>query len=150
MTSMVRSDNSACRLVWHRTDPVAEPGMTWPPPDPDRMPQPMHRLATKAVDDDILSRDQQPDAFRARQQQDLARRRHHASNKSDNDLFEDEYRSNDACPSKEAAPGRTRKWRNADSETLDDLGVDEEAEYDANDDDIPLSQLTASHKSHQL
>ncbi|KAI9668801.1 MAG: Palmitoyltransferase [Alyxoria varia] len=137
--------------------PRTEPGLSWPPPDPERMPS--HLLAAQ-IDQSSTAfssgnfKDEEIEAFRRRQQEDLKRWEEASQNIiRRSSLYEDDgYHSNSSEASEEAyVPSRRAShiapvdsWRNAEGETLGDFGVDEDAEYP--NDNVPLAQLIADRK----
>lgn len=131
---------------------MVDPALSWPPPDPDRIP----RKTTKPyqpqnfTDQSTLSDQDYITAFRQRQQDDFKRfskvapaittRRNPFSVQSGDDDNENKpflQRSALANMSVE------EPWRNTDGDKLDDFGVDENAELydDEDDEEIPLAAL---------
>ncbi|KAJ5900009.1 hypothetical protein N7495_004753 [Penicillium taxi] len=129
-------------------------GVSWPPPDPDRIPMPdldtlNYNIATYA------SAREEVDAFHRRQEADFSRRRpfsqiqkrqkfheryqgeHHKVEDGDEPVYGD---------SDEGEEG----WRNSEGENLGNYGVDIEAEfYDEDEDDVPLAVLINRRKQNQ-
>ena len=97
------------------TNDFNEPGLTWPPPDPDKLPRATRdvHLSDLALEmDERVSDRDRIRAFNERQQADLRRR-----------------------------TARPETWKNSEGEALADFGVDEEAEAGDADDNIPLAVL---------
>lgn len=129
---------------------VVEPGLSWPPPDPDKLPRPANQVVqadafTHGVDE--LSNDRRLEAFKQRQKHDLNRRAENGVHLRSHLARSDPYR-NDSSDEPETTSSGTIIWRNAEGETLDDYGVDEDAELGADDDSVPLSQLKALRKAY--
>ena len=120
-----------------------EPGMSWPPPDPDKMP------SQRKLDEqdgamflgDAADGDEYIEAFKQRQQNDLRRRRFApkiqgpAANCGGLPGEEDEDEEEVDLDRE----GSEKGWRNAEGESLGDYGVDD-------DEDVPLSELMARRK----
>lgn len=95
------------------TNDFNDPGLTWPPPDPDKLARANRPADVSAITmelNELTSDQERIRAFRSRQEADLRRR-----------------------------TTRSATWRNSEGEALADYGVDEEVEEA--DDDIPLAQL---------
>ncbi|KAF2132589.1 zf-DHHC-domain-containing protein [Dothidotthia symphoricarpi CBS 119687] len=139
---------------------------TWPPPDPDRSYR-RHATAVNAdaftYQDSSLSAADTVAAFKARQADDVVRRRKPfverieatLSREKSNDV--DEYYGVDEYADDSEVEDEVRKkyvdgegeegWRNSEGERLKDFGVDEDVEfYDEQEDEIPLSELIARRK----
>lgn len=128
-------------------------GLSWPPPDPDKMPA--QRQLTGASDpgfmfDDDMTRteDEYVVAFKRRQNDDLRRRRAlkpslrgPAANCGGLPGEEDEDDEE-----LQASSRSKQQWRNEEGETLDDYGVEEEEEEEGEDEDVPLSELIARRR----
>lgn len=133
------------------SDSLLDPGVTWPPPDPDRIPLPARHLQDREPHtvQTYASAREEIEAFQRRQSEDLARPRPFADiqrRKRFHDRFEE------ATPEEDDEQPRTgpaygdepdegeESWRNAEGERLRDFGVDEDVEfYDG--DDVPLAVL---------
>ena len=120
-------------------------GLSWPPPDPDKMP--MQRHVTGANDPGFtfkdgraLTDDEYVVAFKRRQNDDVLRRRGFkpalrgpAANCGGLPGQEDEEEKEMQAPN-----GSVENWRNEEGEALEDYGVDED---DHEEDSLPLSEL---------
>jgi palmitoyltransferase len=145
---------------------IAAPGITWPPPDPDRM----FRMApteraydpanafTHSMDPDEFYKRQQADRMRPsldtdgselRRRQpfhvrydkknDQRRRNEDYAYGTDNETDGEEPESEE--PDWQPKPGEGEEgWRNSEGERLKDFGVDEDAEF-YDEDDVPLGEL---------
>jgi palmitoyltransferase len=118
------------------TNGFEEPGQSWPPPDPDRMPR---KARTVNAEDAFTYRNSasmanEVDAFKQRQQADLARRRPFRHRF---DMNTDEPLHNDFLDSDEDGSGE-EGWTNRDGDRLQDYGVEEDVEFY---DDVPLAEL---------
>lgn len=121
-----------------------EPGITWPPPDPDKMAARNYRRPDPSAQP--FMHDMDRDAFRQRQQSDQLRQRYTYPEKevpgcgeisTDVDYYADNMPSEDD-PDDDTTAYKT--WRNNEGESLGDLGVDEDTEA-RDEDDIPLAEL---------
>lgn len=131
------------------TNGFEEPGQSWPPPDPDRMPRmPRSNEAEVAFthEHQDLSPEEEMQAFRARQQADLSRRdlrngvlrRKPFGDRFDretNDSIDDDYLEADA----DEVSGE-EGWQDSDGNRLRDFGVEEDLEF-YDEDDIPIAKL---------
>ena len=131
-------------------------GITWPPPDPDRMPR--LRDTTKSqnafvYDRAHLSDYEEVQAFRMRQIYDMHRRQIQASLHR-RKPFHVRYASGSAkLPEHdnedESATGSGEEgWRDEEGNRLRDYGVDEEVEF-YDEDDLPLAELILRRKARQ-
>ena len=134
------------------TNGFEDPGTTWPPPDPDRMPRrdrPVEPHSAFVHDHGALSPDQEMEAFRQRQQADfkqrsgfygVQRRRpfHERFEKENLQPVEDDYIYVDG--SEGGSHSGEEGWRDSDGNRLKDYGVDEEVEF-YDDDSIPIAEL---------
>ncbi|KAH4057158.1 palmitoyltransferase PFA4 [Parastagonospora nodorum] len=136
-------------------------GTVWPPPDPDRSYKKAERGAEgeafvfggEGEGEDTIK------AFRARQAQDVVRRRkpfvERLEDRVERDGYVDEYEYGE-----EASDGEEEEkekygegegeegWRNSEGERLQDFGVDEDVEfYDEQEDEIPLAELMARRQA---
>lgn len=134
-----------------RAHDLTEPSLAWPPPDPDRMPRPPRQL--EPADAFVYGESQRTsqdeiDAFRRRQAQDLERWNTHDATfqrrkpfhkrfaeRESADLLTEDHEG-DESPSESGEEA----WRNGEGERLADFGVDEEVEF-YDEDDVPLSEL---------
>lgn len=132
----------------------------WPPPDPDRA----YKRHGKAVNGDAfvfqdsrMSDRETVDAFRARQAEDVVRRRkpfverlEESVRRDEGERYEygDETSGDEEEEEKEYANGEGEEgWRNSEGERLMDFGVDEDVEfYDEQEDEIPLAELIARRR----
>jgi palmitoyltransferase len=120
------------------TNGFDDPGQSWPPPDPDRMPRlPRNLDAQQAFTyDRRLSPEQELRAFRERQEVDLARRKPFRD-RFDQDTDEpvaDGYLESDNDHSGEEG------WQDSGGNRLEDYGVEEDIEF-YDEDDVPLAEL---------
>ena len=131
------------------TNGFEEPGQTWPPPDPDRMPR--IPRSNEAEDAFIyrhgdLSPGEELQAFKQRQQEDLQRRdlqngvlrRKPFGDRFDretNSPVEDDYLEED----EEELSGE-EGWQDSDGNRLRDFGVEEDLEF-YDEDDVPIAEL---------
>lgn len=116
---------------------AADPSLSWPPPDPDKMPfTNKSRVAHHTEVTPDFSQDDVFSAFRQRQAQDIARRRHayRASPKE---------RDSDSGTADDDQNGS--HWADTEGHRLNDFGVDVAADYDC-EDEVPLSQLLEGRK----
>ncbi|KGO66537.1 hypothetical protein PITC_012320 [Penicillium italicum] len=144
------------RTGWEfETNDFEDPGVSWPPPDPDRIPMPasarpprnisMPTYATIQDEIDAFNRRKQEDMKRFQKGQGLQRRK----------PFHDRYKKGDDAQSdsdeSETDSGHDsgeEAWRNSEGERLRDFGVDEEAEF-YDEEDIPLGVLIERRKQQQ-
>ncbi|KAF1808659.1 zf-DHHC-domain-containing protein [Eremomyces bilateralis CBS 781.70] len=129
-----------------------DPSMSWPPPDPDRMP----RNWKAPIVDESFAQESDADRlakFKERQTQDMnrfelaggIRRRHPFHERYANaedpdwqyDMEGDDYPTDDESGEE--------GWRNGEGERLDDFGVDEGVEF-YDEDNIPLAELIRQKK----
>lgn len=129
------------------TNGFEEPGQSWPPPDPDRMPRVQRNdesMNAFTAQHDGLTGREEVEAFRRRQQQDYDRRygddqlqkrkvfhKRYASNTSSIDYESDEDR--DSASGEEG-------WQDSGGNRLKDYGVDEDVEF-YDEDEMPLAEL---------
>ncbi|KAJ5566560.1 hypothetical protein N7535_008198, partial [Penicillium sp. DV-2018c] len=123
------------------------PDVTWPPPDPDRIPVPaitpsnISMPTYASIQDEI-------DAFNSRKEEDLKRFQRHAGVQRRKPFHERYKKDNSAqsdsddseLDSESGSDEGEESWRNAEGERLRDFGVDEEAEF-YDEEDIPLGIL---------
>ncbi|KAJ6015270.1 Palmitoyltransferase pfa4 [Penicillium herquei] len=147
------------RTGWKfETNGFEDPGSSWPPPDPDRIPLP----ASQAFHDDsqlpksYSSARDTVEAFDRRQSEDLNRRvwtsdiqrrkRFHERFQQEN-YESDEDRGAGPVYGDDSDEGE-ESWRNAEGERLRDFGVDEDVEF-YDEDDVPLAVLMQRRKQHR-
>lgn len=121
------------------TNGFEDPGQSWPPPDPDRMPRAPRNLDTHHafVYDERVSPEDELRAFKERQQADLARRKPFRD-RFDQDTDEpinDDYLESDNDLSGEEG------WQDSGGNRLEDYGVEEDVEFYDEDDDVPIAEL---------
>ncbi|KAL3478928.1 DHHC palmitoyltransferase-domain-containing protein [Aspergillus californicus] len=128
-----------------------DPRVSWPPPDPDRIPLPPR----EAQDESAFSATgyMEMEAFNQRKADDLRRRRapvverrkpfHERFDESDSDLAE-----NSSAASSYGTDNGEEGWRNSEGERLRDFGVDEEVEF-YDEEDIPLAILIQQRAKQQ-
>ncbi|KAB8606241.1 hypothetical protein FH972_025871 [Carpinus fangiana] len=147
----------------HETNDFNDEGVSWPPPDPDRVPMPKREPMEYQKENvpDFSARDELA-AFKARQAQDIRRwessanttiRRRRTSFDSNARVVElpsdDEAESEHENTSTKAASAFTPGvlWRNAEGEQLKDFGVDETVDYyDTKDDDAAVCIIAVRHR----
>ncbi|KAL2818081.1 DHHC palmitoyltransferase-domain-containing protein [Aspergillus granulosus] len=123
-----------------------DPGVSWPPPDPDRIPLPSRNQGNSAAFASGASANFEVEAFNRRKAEDLKRqgnfidvqRRRPFHVRFDESLSvssneEENYSDNGSVDGEES-------WKNSEGERLRDFGVDEEAEF-YDEEDIPLAIL---------
>ena len=130
------------------TNGFEDPGQTWPPPDPDRMPRlPREELVRDAFvyREDLTAREE-VQAFKARQAADIAQREAkngHLRRKPFHDRFNaktqepvgDDYLGDDV----DDLSGE-EGWQDSGGNRLKDYGVEEDVEF-YDEDDIPIAEL---------
>ncbi|KAJ5455602.1 Palmitoyltransferase pfa4 [Penicillium daleae] len=137
-----------------------DPGVSWPPPDPDRIPLPAVSLAAEDGSELLKtysSAREEVEAFRRRQAEDLARTRPFSEIQR-RKRFHERYKQEDRRDSDDErgprpiygdqSDGGEESWRNAEGERLQDFGVDEEAEF-YDEDDVPLGVLLKQRNQGQ-
>lgn len=134
----------------HVLTSLLDPLITWPPPDPDRIPRkavPMNPDSAFIHLDHTASNQEQLEAFRKRQEQDL--KRYQANTQSIQRRQPFHKRHEGMLPGGE--PGCIQgglvsrsdgeeAWKNSEGDRLGDFGVDETVEF-YDEDDIPLAEL---------
>lgn len=121
-----------------------EPGTLWPPPDPERIPRRQYKSNTLSpfVHSADTSRfDVQ--AFRQRQRMDILRYAKNDETIPRETVWDTSHREMPADQSQHMTSrfhsGISRSdWHNSEGDTLQDFGVDEEAE-----EDVPLAEIRA-------
>lgn len=98
-----------------------------------------------------FSEQQRIAAFKERQHQDLNRRRNYAMPPSEDDVSDDASTQISTKQSGTIGNCDSGRWRNAEGESLDDFGVDEDAEIETYDDEnMSLSELIRNRKATPL
>ena len=139
------------------TNGFEEPGQTWPPPDPDRMPRPprsAEQLQEKTALDKALNDADVINAFKARQQADLQRRglmKGAIRRKPFHQRFDqDGYPAGDGyLPEDDHDHDGEEGWQDSGGNRLQDYGVEEDVEF-YDEDDIPLSELLKRRQQRQV
>ncbi|OOQ84139.1 Palmitoyltransferase pfa4 [Penicillium brasilianum] len=137
-----------------------DPGVSWPPPDPDRIPLPAGPLPGDGSEllKTYSSAREEIEAFQRRQAEDIRRTRPF-SDIQRRKRFHDRYRQQQGGGDSddERGPGPVygdqsdegeESWRNAEGERLRDFGVDEDAEF-YDEDNIPLGVLMRQRNKGQ-
>lgn len=138
-------------------------GITWPPPDPDRMPR-LPRAADAhdafVYDKAHLSDYEEIQAFKRRQQDDFERRQvqsqvyrrkpFHVRYANGSEGVPDEADGDDAgSGSGDAGSGSGEEgWQDEGGNRLRDYGVDEDVEF-YDEDDVPLAELISRRRARQ-
>lgn len=146
--------------VTHSHLHVLDESLSWPPPDPDRIPRYVRPTAeTESAVQNFSAQWSQGDidAFKNRQELDLQRRqqdsvrhrqpfheRFHDRERSENGSEEEGEGSLSDNESSEGEEG----WTNSDGDRLRDFGVDEETEF-YDEDDVPLAELLQRRRANQ-
>jgi len=136
-----------------------DPSLSWPPPDPDRLqrksiPAPRHGSGFTQDVPDITSQEG-IQAFKLRQEADMLRWQHsedHVQRRKPyvrrlEALQADSEGNPDAASDDHQSDSGEEGWRNSEGERLRDFGIDEDAEFYDEEDDIPLSELIARMKA---
>lgn len=128
------------------TNGFEDPSIGWPPPDPDRIPRakrsfnPGEAFVLSPGVNDV-------EEFRKRQQADIQRRQpfhsryDEASVQEHNTLPTQLYARN--------GEEGEENWRNAEGETLNDFGVDQEVEFYDYDEDVSLAELLRKRRQKE-
>lgn len=132
------------------TNGFEDPSSSWPPPDPDRMPRFRNQppFEQPFVYNEDLSIQNNTEAFRRRQLEDLKRYDEGATSPFRRRPFQERHRNeghrDESFASQSADPDDLGKgeeaWRDSEGDRLGDFGVDEKAEF-YDEDDIPLAEL---------
>ncbi|KAJ5114395.1 hypothetical protein NUU61_000154 [Penicillium alfredii] len=133
-----------------------DPSVSWPPPDPDRIPLP----ARPSLPDESHtpqtygSAREEIEAFNRRKMQDLDRPKFY-SNVQRRKRFHDRYEQGEDDENSDEQPsGPTygdgadegeESWRNAEGERLRDFGVDEDVEF-YDEEEVPLAVLVQQRR----
>jgi len=131
-----------------------DPGSSWPPPDPDRIPWPVSRPdpANSSLESYSSARET-VEAFKRRQAEDIDRRRPYPEVQR-RQRFHDRFQKENYESDEDRGPGPVygddsdegeESWRNAEGERLRDFGVDEDVEF-YDEDDVPLAVLMQRRK----
>lgn len=140
------------------TNGFEDPGTSWPPPDPDRMPR-MQRgqeaMEAFTIQHSGLTNQQEVEAFRRRQEEDYQRRlgpdpiqrrkaflQRSDSNASSN--TEDEVLGYD-----DHSTSGEEGWQDSGGNRLKDYGVDEDVEF-YDEDDVPLAELLRRRQERRV
>ncbi|KIW03977.1 uncharacterized protein PV09_04810 [Verruconis gallopava] len=132
----------------YETNGFEDPSLSWPPPDPDRMPRGKVRYdpAEEAAFNSGFSNDE-IDAFRQRQQRDYARLSDYETAIRRRQKFHRRYDADDEGSvrqtlDEELSEGEEgeESWATSEGDRLADYGVDEEIEF-YDEEDLPLSEL---------
>ncbi|ETN37375.1 uncharacterized protein HMPREF1541_08366 [Cyphellophora europaea CBS 101466] len=121
------------------TNGFEDPGQTWPPPDPDRMPRAPRALDAKnafTYRHNGLSPEEELRAFKERQQADLVRRKAFGGRfdqETNEPIESDDLESDDDINGEEG-------WQDSGGNRLEDYGVDEGVEF-YDEDDVPIAEL---------
>lgn len=136
------------------TNGFEDPGTSWPPPDPDRVPRsdrPLDLHGAFIHDHDGLSANEELLAFQRRQQADFERRPDHYSVKR-RKPFHERFDSPNHIPLKdddagadEAEDSGEEGWQDSGGNRLKDYGVDEDVEF-YDEDNIPIAELMKRRK----
>ncbi|KAK5467907.1 Palmitoyltransferase [Exophiala xenobiotica] len=137
------------------TNGFEDPGTSWPPPDPDRMPRlerPIDPHDSFSHDHASLSPEEEVMAFKQRQQADFHHRAEHYGVKRrkpfhkrfehengeplENDYFTDDDDDDDDGDANSGEEG----WQDSGGNRLKDYGVDEEIEF-YDEDNVPIAEL---------
>lgn len=146
------------------TNGFEDESTSWPPPDPDRAyKRPSRAMNTDAFtyQDSELSSTDALKAFKARQEEDVVRRRkpfverleakqmEQAEEDPEDYVYGDEASEEAEEEKKRYSDGEGEEgWRNSEGERLKDFGVDEDIEfYDEHEDEIPLAELMARRQA---
>ena len=149
---------SSSRYTCHSLADIREgPGVSWPPPDPDRIPLPVSANQGHQLPQTYASAREEVEAFKRRQSDDLKRQRP-ASEVQRRKRFHDRYKEfEDNEVDREVSPERAsvhasdegeESWRNSEGERLGDFGVDEDVEF-YDEDDVPLGVLIEQRKQRR-
>ncbi|KAK4864564.1 hypothetical protein LT330_009559 [Penicillium expansum] len=138
------------------TNDFEDPGVSWPPPDPDRIPIPASARPSRNISMPTYATIQDEiDAFNRRKQEDM-KRFQKSPGLQRRKPFHDRYKKDDSAQSdsdesetdSEGDSEGEEAWRNAEGERLRDFGVDEEAEF-YDEEDIPLGVLIERRRQQQ-
>ncbi|KIX01631.1 uncharacterized protein Z518_09357 [Rhinocladiella mackenziei CBS 650.93] len=123
------------------TNGFEDPGTTWPPPDPDRMPRMdrpldphdafVHHHPGPSPSDEMI-------AFKQRQQVDVQQRPDHYGVQR-RKPFHKRFEADNAEDDEDAQSGE-EGWQDSGGNRLKDYGIDEDAEF-YDEDNIPIAEL---------
>ncbi|KIW87750.1 uncharacterized protein Z519_11724 [Cladophialophora bantiana CBS 173.52] len=133
------------------TNGFEDPGTTWPPPDPDRMPRLDRSLDSShnafVHDHGTLSPYEEMEAFKQRQQADFERRPGYYGvqrRKPFHDRFEKDnlvpIKNDYVNPADDDSLSGEEGWQDSGGNRLKDYGVDEDVEF-YDEDNVPISEL---------
>ncbi|KAF2662909.1 DHHC zinc finger membrane protein [Lophiostoma macrostomum CBS 122681] len=143
------------------TNGFEDENTAWPPPDPDRW----HRKLPKGMEredyaftyrDAGLNTEDTVAAFKKRQEEDIVRRRKPFVQRVEARVVQQERGAGhqgdwDESDGVEDSPRGSQSgeeaWRNSEGERLKDFGLDEEAEFYDEEDNLPLSELIARKRA---
>ena len=119
--------------------------LSWPPPDPDRIPMPVRRYDERSA---FLYEEGEPSAqlkaFQERQQEDMKRWQAGPGVVRKRRVFADRFDEHATLIHSDEGESFSddgeEGWKNSEGERLADFGVDEEAEF-YDEDEIPLAEL---------
>ncbi|CAI7594226.1 unnamed protein product [Penicillium manginii] len=141
------------------TNGFEDASVTWPPPDPDRIPIPKgsYSVNDPEIPLSYASARDQVEAFGRRQAADSNRPRPYSTvqrRKRFHERIQDEpnYDSDEDKPAGPTYGNNSdegeESWRNSEGERLGDFGVDEDVEF-YDEDDIPLGVLVEQRRGRQ-
>lgn len=130
---------------------VADPALSWPPPDPDRLTRrPVVPDSPAFTHEEGSSEQERIDAFRRRQEQDIQRWQQTDGSVRKRKAFHKRYDANSELLTSDMTADDDESgeegWRNHEGERLNDFGVDEDAEF-YDEENIPLAQLIERRKA---
>ncbi|KAL3458446.1 DHHC palmitoyltransferase-domain-containing protein [Aspergillus heterothallicus] len=130
-----------------------DPNVSWPPPDPDRIPLPSRNQGNSAAFASGAGRNFEVEAFNKRKIEDLKRhqRTSEVQRRKPFHVRFDESLSNSEDEGDYTDRGSEdgeESWKNSEGERLRDFGVDEEAEF-YDEEDIPLAILIQQRAQRQ-
>ncbi|KAL2831724.1 DHHC palmitoyltransferase-domain-containing protein [Aspergillus cavernicola] len=130
-----------------------EPSVSWPPPDPDRIPLPSKGQQNDWASTAATTGHIEIEAFNKRKAEDLKRRRIPIQIERRKPFYErfDESDSNSSEKYSDASDdfdNGEEAWRNSEGERLRDFGVDEEIEF-YDEENIPLAILMQQRAQRQ-
>lgn len=142
-------------VFMHSSLIFVDPLLAWPPPDPDRIPRQMRppEEGQNSIYGNSPSWSQdQIDAFRRRQQEDLKRFNNEVSPIIRRKPFHERHtaeehrgnRPNRVSTSRDYPSAGEEMWRDSAGDRLNDFGVDEKIEF-YDEDDMPLAMLRERH-----
>jgi palmitoyltransferase len=123
-----------------------DPAVGWPPPDPDRIPRKLRRYGVQ--DEEDIMKDLE--GFRKRQEEDLKRwNKADAADLRRRQPFHKRYDEQAIAANDTSSPNLyadvaeegEESWKNGEGQGLKDFGLDEEAEFYDEDENVPLAEL---------